>query len=320
MEFDLERFLVAQEDPIEAITYEEALQSLKDGRSLTDGLCYLFPTLKELGATADDKFFSLSSLYAAYEFWAIPQLRDRLKEITITIARNRRGRSAEEILGEEGAKRFHSCITLFEGVYPGVMFEEANDAYFEGKWDKGTAKLFKKDWYDIRFDAWKKFHSKFLERAYFDNRSHEASDGFDGTGMTMQQRYASFLHLSKYGYEIYKLAWRYLAVREWLGNEEREDYTRESLLATYDELRDALIEWSEENLQDSSLPESLFPDMSMKIFNKDISWRQAAFMFDALCRFAISNPQFKPFAEGTIKEYSLLSGVENKECMITGRK
>ena len=252
----------------------------------------------------------MASLYAVYEFWAIPQLRNRLKEVTLLIARNSKGRTAEEILGEEGAKRFHSCLTLFDAVYPDVMFDEANDAYFGGEWDKETAKLFKKDWHDIHNDVWRKFHSKFPDRAYFDYASHEATHGYDGTGMMPWQRYASFLHLSKYGYEIYKLAFSYLVSRDWLGNEEREEYTRESLLVTYNDLRKALIEWSEENLYDTSLLESLFPNMEIEIFNKDISWRKAAFMFDGLCRFAISYPQLNLFVEETIKNHSLLSNVE----------
>ena len=310
MEFGLERFLEAQDNGDFGITYEDAIQRLKEGKFLTDGLWYIFPTLKEFGSSENDKFFGLPSLYAAYEFWAIPQLRNRLKEATLIIARNSRGRTAEEIFGEEGAKRFHSCLTLFDAVYPDVMFDEANIAYFGGEWDKETSKSFKKDWQDIHNDMWKKFHSKFKERAFFDYASHEATHGDDGTKMMPWQRYATFLHLSKYGYEIYKLAWRYLVIRDWLGNEEREDYNRESLLVTYNDLRKALIEWSEENLYDTGLLESLFPNMEKEIFNKGISWRRAAFMFDGLCRFAISYPQLNPFVEETIKKHSLLSNVE----------
>ena len=316
MEFGLERFLEAQNNGAYGITYEDALQRLKDGKFLIDGLWYIFPTLKEFGSSENDKFFGLASLYAAYEFWAIPQLRNRLKEATLVIARNSRGRTAEEILGEEGAKRFHSCITLFEAVYPDVMFDEANDAYFGGKWDKETAKLFKKDWHDIHNDVWRKFNSKFSERAFFDYASHEADHGNDGTKMMPWQRYSSFLHLVKYGYEVYKLTFSYLVSRDWLGNEEREDYTRESLLVTYNDLRKALIAWSEENLYDAGLLESLFPKMEREIFNKDISWRQSAFMFDALCRFAISYPQLNPFVEETIKRHSLLSNVESHDKLL----
>lgn len=310
MEFGLERFMEAQENGDFGITYDEAIQRLKDGKFLTDGLWYIFPTLKEFGSSGNDKFFGLPSLYATYEYWAIPQLRNRLKEAAVIIARNSRGRTAEEILGEEGAKRLHSCVTLFDAVYPDVMFDEVNVAYFGGKWDKGTGKLFKKDWHDIHKDVWKVFYSKFSERAFFDYASHEATHGNDGTRMKNEERYASFLHLSKYGYEVYKLAWSYLVSRDWLGNDEREDYTRESLLVTYNDLRKALINWSKENLLDTGLLESLFPNMEREIFNNDISWRKAAFMFDSLCRFAISYPQLNPFAEDAIKRFSLLSKVE----------
>lgn len=316
MEFGLERFLEAQDNGDYGITYEDALQRLKDGKFLTDGLWYIFPTLKEFGSSENDKFFGLASLYAAYEYWAIPELRNRLKVVTLAIARNSRGRTAEEILGEDGAKRFHSSITLFDAVYPGVMFEEANDTYFGGEWDKETGKLFKKDWKDIHNDVWRKFHSKFSDRAYFDYASAEADLGNDGTKMMKWQRYASFFHLSKFGYEVYKLTFSYLVSRDWLGNEEREEYTRESLLVTYNDLRKALIKWSEENRYDIGLLESLFPNMEREIFNRDISWRKAAFMFDALCHFAISYPQLNPFVEETIKKHSLLSNVECSEKLL----
>ena len=313
MEFGLERFLEAQDKVDFGITYEDAMERLKNGKFLTDGLWYIFPTLKEFGSSKNDKFFGLASLYAAYEFWAIPQLRNRLKEVTLLIARNSKGRTAEEILGEEGAKRLHSCITLFDAVYPDVMFDEANDAYFGGEWDKETAKSFKKDWHDIHNDVWRKFHSKYSEKAYFDYASYEAENGTDGKKMMPWQRYASFLHLSKYGYETYKLSFSYLVTRDWLGNEEREDYTRETLLVTYNDLRKALIEWSEKNKLDRRLLESLFPNMEREIFKKDISWRKATFMFDALCRFAISYPQLNLFVEEAIKKHSLLSNVECPE-------
>ena len=312
MEFGLERFLEAQDCGDFGITFEDAIQKLKEGKVLTEGLWYIFPALREFGNSENDKFFGLSSLYAAYEYWAIPQLRDRLMEAAVTILRNSRGRTAEEILGEEGAKRLHSCVTLFAAIYPDVMFDEANEAFFEGKWDKETLKSCKKDWKDIHNDVWRYCGSKFPDRAYFDYLSHEATHGNYDKGMKKEERYASFLHLSKYGYEIYKLTWNYLVSRDWLGRREREDDARENLLVTYNNLREAIINWSEENQLDSDLLETLFPDMEREIFNEDISWPKAAFMFDALCRYAVSYPQLNPFVEETIKRDSLLSHVESR--------
>lgn len=312
MEFGLDRFLEAQDNGGFGISYNDAIKKLKEGKFLTEGLWYIFPTLKEFGTSKNDKWFGLSSLYEAYEFWSIPQLRDRLKEAVIIISRNRMGRTAEEILGEEGARRFHSCITVFDAVYPEVMFDEANETYFAGRWDKKTANLFKEDWYDIHNDVWEIFNSKFLQRAYFDYASHEATNGHYGRGMRDEERFASFLHLSKYGYDIYRLTWNYLALRDWLGNKEREEYTRESILLTYNNLRNSLIKWMEENLLDSYLLKSLFTDMESEIYNKGCSWRKAAFMFDSLCRHGVSDPQLRIFIEETIHNHSLLSNVEYK--------
>lgn len=310
MEFGLERFLEAQDSGDFGITYEDAIKKLQEGQILTDGLWYIFPTLKEFGSSENDKLFGLSSIYAAYEYWAIPELCNRLKEATLTITRNKRGRTAEEILGEEGAKRLHSCVTLFDAVYPNVMFEEANDAFFEGKWDKETAKAMKKDWLDIHNDVWRKYKSNYPPRAFFDLACNETKRDSDGKKMTAKERYSTFLALVNLGYNVYLLALNYLVLGNWLGDEEREHWTSEALLHTFEALREDLKGWMEENHYESGLLDSLFPDMKLKIYSREFSWSQSAYMLDALSRFSVSYPALSAFSEAAIKENSQLTYIE----------
>ena len=301
------RFLEAQDSGDFGITFEEAMRRLKDGEELTEGLWYIFPTVKDFGNTENDKKFGLSSLYEACEYWAVPELRDRLKEVTVALIQNGNGRSAEQILGKEGSLRLQSCITLFDMVDPGVMFEEANDVYFAGKWCKEIAMPLKKDWHDIHNNVWIKYKSKFKDRAFFDLSCHETKTGPDGKRITDEERYATFVDLVKRGYNIYKLAWNYLALRYWLGDKEREEYTSDALLRTYETLRKDIREWMDENHYDTVLLDSLFPDMESEIYSKEVSWGEAAFRLDALSGFAAAYPALSAFTENVIKEHSQLT-------------
>lgn len=311
MQPGLARFLDAQESGEFGITFEEAMQRLRDGKELTEGLGYIFPTLKEVGNNENDKRFGLSSLYDAYEYWAVPELRDRLKEAVVTLIKNRNGRSAIQILGEEGARRLHSCVMLFEPIYQEVMFYEACEKFFDGKWDKETAKLIKKDWDDIHNDVWIKYKSKFKQRAFFDTACDETKMDPGGYRITVEQRYATFLDLVKHGYFIYRLAWNYLAIKDRLGDKERQQYTSEALLDSYVTLREDLRKWMEENHYDIGLLDSLFPDMKLKIFSQEVSWGQAAYLLDALARFAVSYPALSKYIDVVIKENSQLAEVAN---------
>ena len=307
MQPELTRFLEAQESGDWGISFDEAMKRLRAGKELNEELDYIFPTLKEGVVSKGDNLFGLSSLYEAYEYWSVLPLRERLKEAMETLLRNRNGRSAEQILGEEGARRLHSCLMLFEPVCPNEVFYEANEKFFDGTWDKETAKLIRKDWDDIHNDVWKKYKSKFPQRAFFDIACHETKEGPDDKEITDKERYATFLQLVKEGYYVYRLAWNYLELRDWLGNDEREQYTSEALLDTYEALREDIREWMEGNQYDTGLLDTLFPDMHLKIFLREVSWSRAAYLLDELARFAVSYPMLSSFTADAIKNNSQLT-------------
>lgn len=148
--------------------------------------------------------------------------------------------------------------------------------------------------------------SKFPQRAFFDLACDEIKRGPDGKQITDKERYASFLDFVKHGYNVYKLTWNYLAIREWLENKERERYTSEALLQTYEYLREDIKEWLVGNNYDTGLLDTLFPDMELKIFSQEVSWEQAAYMLDSLSRFAVSYRALSSFTKKVVQYNSQL--------------
>ena len=85
--------------------------------------------------------YAISGLAEAEAYLRHPLLGSRLLE-TVAVMDSHSHASAERILGQVDAQKFHSCLTLFDMV-PGAApaFRNSLDKYFSSKNDSATVRL-----------------------------------------------------------------------------------------------------------------------------------------------------------------------------------
>jgi uncharacterized protein (DUF1810 family) len=134
MEFDLARFIKAQQD-----TYAKALQELSDGQKRSHWMWFIFPQIHGLGRSETARFYAISGRSEAEAYLKHPVLGARLEECTRAMLSHPR-LSAREILGSPDDLKFHSCMTLFgiAAAQSGSSFETALHVFYGGEGDQAT--------------------------------------------------------------------------------------------------------------------------------------------------------------------------------------
>jgi uncharacterized protein (DUF1810 family) len=135
-EFDLERFVTAQEG-----VYEQVCAELRAGRKRTHWMWFVFPQIRGLGSSSMAVRFAISGLEEARAYLEHAVLGPRLRECA-GIVWGVEGRTVEEIFGYPDDLKFHSSMTLFakaaEANEMDEVFGEALEKYFDGEMDGGT--------------------------------------------------------------------------------------------------------------------------------------------------------------------------------------
>jgi uncharacterized protein (DUF1810 family) len=135
-EFDLERFVTAQEPIVSQVERELAV-----GRKRSHWMWFVFPQLKGLGHSSMAQHYGIGSLAEARAYLAHPVLGRRLLEWTALVNRVE-GRSANAVFGSPDDLKFRSSMTLFAAAQPGeTAFREALEKYFGGEGDRMTIDL-----------------------------------------------------------------------------------------------------------------------------------------------------------------------------------
>ena len=134
--YDLERFVTAQAD-----SYETALAELKAGRKQSHWMWFVFPQLAALGRSGTARYYGIAALEEAGAYLEHPLLRPRLHECVGAVLPWSASRSAEQIFGSVDAMKLRSCLTLFDHVEPGGVFDRALTAFFDGAPDDLTLAL-----------------------------------------------------------------------------------------------------------------------------------------------------------------------------------
>ena len=135
--FHLQRFLDAQQS-----TYTQARSELTAGQKRSHWMWFIFPQIQGLGSSPTAQRFAIADRAEAVAFLEHPLLGARLRECTALVnAIN--GSSVSEIFGYPDDLKFHSSMTLFASVAPGLatenqIFSEALTKYFHGQLDKAT--------------------------------------------------------------------------------------------------------------------------------------------------------------------------------------
>jgi uncharacterized protein (DUF1810 family) len=130
---DITRFLDAQNK-----LYLTAFSEIKKGKKETHWMWFIFPQIKGLGTSNISKYYAIADLQEAKEFLDHPILAKHLIEISRLLLTFKR-KSAEGILGDLGARKLCSSMTLFsqvEGADP--VFQEILNTFFMGYSDPLT--------------------------------------------------------------------------------------------------------------------------------------------------------------------------------------
>jgi uncharacterized protein (DUF1810 family) len=132
MDFDLERFVVAQ-----AGVYAQVYSELLAGEKRSHWMWFIFPQIQGLGSSPMAVRYAISSLDEARAYLAHPVLGARLRECTGLVL-GVKGRSVEEIFGYPDDLKFHSSVTLFAEASGEEVFLRALERFFGGRRDGGT--------------------------------------------------------------------------------------------------------------------------------------------------------------------------------------
>ncbi|HEX6073002.1 MAG TPA: DUF1810 domain-containing protein [Sphingomicrobium sp.] len=133
---NLQRFVDAQDG-----IFDTALAELRAGRKQSHWMWFVFPQLAGLGRSSTARIYGIDSLAEARAYLDHPLLGSRLRESVDALMPWAGKRSPEDILGPVDAMKFRSCLTLFDRVAPGGLFENALNAFYGGQKDERTLAL-----------------------------------------------------------------------------------------------------------------------------------------------------------------------------------
>ena len=141
MDFDLQRFVVAQ-----APVYEQVVAELTAGRKRTHWMWFIFPQIEGLGSSMMAQRFAIASLDEARAYLAHALLGPRLFACT-ALVNAAAGKEIVQILGYPDDLKFRSSMTLFaqaereSGNVEPTVFDEALSLFFDGVPDHATLEL-----------------------------------------------------------------------------------------------------------------------------------------------------------------------------------
>lgn len=132
-EFDLQRFLAAQE-PV----YKQVLAELQAGQKYSHWIWFIFPQIDGLGFSSMSRLYSIKSLAEAAAYLQHPLLGSRLVECCSTV-HALQGLSAYQVFGAPDHLKFKSCLTLFMQVpETNPVFVQNLEKYFNNQPDEKT--------------------------------------------------------------------------------------------------------------------------------------------------------------------------------------
>ena len=132
---DLNRFISAQER-----SYDAALREIKSGHKATHGMWYIFPQIAGLGFSSTARFYAISSMQEARDYYAHPVLGKRLVEISealLALDTN----DAAAVMGYPDDLKLRSSMTLFLAASGDAVFQKVLDKFYSGKPDSKTLSI-----------------------------------------------------------------------------------------------------------------------------------------------------------------------------------
>ena len=134
--YNLQRFVNAQNG-----VFETALAELRAGRKQGHWMWFVFPQLAGLGRSATAQYYGIRSREEARAYLEQPLLGSRLRQTIEALLPWAGKRTAEEILGPIDALKLRSCLTLFDAVQAGGLFDRALAIFYDGPDEQTLALL-----------------------------------------------------------------------------------------------------------------------------------------------------------------------------------
>jgi uncharacterized protein (DUF1810 family) len=139
--YDLERFIQAQAD-----VYQDVIAELKAGKKASHWMWFIFPQLAALGRSDTARFYGLTDLQHARDYWAHPVLGVRLEVCCALLLDDMPSGTAHEIFGSPDDLKLRSCMTLFEVAAPQTpIFVGVLERFYQGKRDELTLRHLSSD-------------------------------------------------------------------------------------------------------------------------------------------------------------------------------
>ena len=132
----LARFRNAQDMGV----YEKALEEIKNGRKMGHWMWFMFPQMRGFGHTRNTWFYGITCADEAKAYHADPVLGPRLREICqalIDIPQN----DPRQVMGDIDWLKLGSCMTLFDHVSPGDIFDSVLKKFYAGRRDLKSLQL-----------------------------------------------------------------------------------------------------------------------------------------------------------------------------------
>lgn len=112
--------------------YETALSELRNGQKQTHWIWFIFPQIAGFGRSEAARHYATNNKDEALQYLNHPTLGPHLIECTEAV-RGIEGRNISQIFGYPDDMKFKSCMTLFDTVSHGSVFELALGKYFDGE-------------------------------------------------------------------------------------------------------------------------------------------------------------------------------------------
>ena len=133
--FDLERFVVAQDD---GGTYLRALGELRAGRKTSHWMWFVFPQIEGLGRSPTARAYAISSLDEARAYLEHPALGPRLRECADALL-DLASDDPVAVMGPIDAVKLRSSMTLFARADPDEdRFPAVLGKFYGGEQDEAT--------------------------------------------------------------------------------------------------------------------------------------------------------------------------------------
>ncbi len=130
--YDIERFYYEHN-----LSFERALEEIKNERKYTHWIWYIFPQLKILGSSHNAVYYGIENAEEARAYYEDAYLGAKLREICSALLECKSDNPLE-ILGYPDNLKLCSSMTLFYISTGDELFKNVLDKFYEGRQDERT--------------------------------------------------------------------------------------------------------------------------------------------------------------------------------------